>query len=113
VFATYRLEQTATDHIARTLSAWSVTSSATIAALTACWGLVASVTGPRAAVAIAGVLILSTPLFLPHRPREDVTFVRSASVGAESCAVVARVLPHRRNPVTQDDTDRHLPAEPD
>jgi hypothetical protein len=39
VLATYRLDQTETDRIARTLSAWSVTSNVTIAALTALWGL--------------------------------------------------------------------------
>ncbi|MEV8034470.1 MFS transporter [Streptomyces sp. NPDC086182] len=74
VFATYRLERTATDRTARTLSAWSVTSNATIAALTALWGLLAAATGPRAAVAAAGLLILTTPLLLPrsHRaPRQD------------------------------------------
>ena len=38
VFATYRLEQTPDDRVARTLSAWSVTSSATIAAMTAAVG---------------------------------------------------------------------------
>jgi hypothetical protein len=37
VFATYRLDHTATDRVARTLSAWSVTSNATIAAMTALW----------------------------------------------------------------------------
>jgi nitrate reductase NapE component len=67
VFATCRLEQTATDRVARTLSAWSVTSNATIAAMTALWGLLASVTGPRAAIAVAGVLMLATPLLLPRR----------------------------------------------
>ena len=36
VFATYRLDQIETDRVSRTLSAWSVTSNATIAALTAC-----------------------------------------------------------------------------
>jgi len=67
VFATYRLEQTATDRVARTLSAWSVTSNATIAAMTALWGLLASITSPRIAIAIAGLLILTTPLLLPRR----------------------------------------------
>jgi MFS family permease len=67
VFATYRLDQTGKDRVARTLSAWSVTSSATIAALTAVWGLLASLTSPRAAIAVAGVLILATPLLLPRR----------------------------------------------
>jgi MFS family permease len=67
VFATYRLDQTGTDRVARTLSAWSVTSSATIAALTALWGLLASVTSLRTAIALAGVLMLTTPLLLPRR----------------------------------------------
>ena len=46
VFATYRLDQTETDRVSRTLSAWSVTSNVTIAALTAMWGLLAAITGP-------------------------------------------------------------------
>jgi predicted MFS family arabinose efflux permease len=67
VYATYRLDQTARDRVARALSAWSITSNATTAALTALWGLLASITGPRAAIAIAGVLMLATPLLLPRR----------------------------------------------
>jgi MFS family permease len=67
VLATYRLAQTETDRIARTLSAWSVTSNVTIATLTALWGLLASIIGPRTAIAIAGVLMLATPLLLPRR----------------------------------------------
>ncbi|MER5227201.1 MFS transporter [Streptomyces flaveus] len=67
VYATYRLEQTATDRVARTLSAWSITSKLTVAALTALWGLLAGLTGPRTAIAIAGLLILTTPLLLPRR----------------------------------------------
>jgi hypothetical protein len=55
--------------IARTLSAWSVTSKATIAALTALWGLLASITSPRTAIAIAGLLTLTTPLLLPRHER--------------------------------------------
>jgi len=67
VFVTYRLDQTETNRIARTLSAWSVTSNITIAALTALWGLLAGLIGPRAAIAIAGILLLATPLVLPRR----------------------------------------------
>lgn len=66
VFASYRLNQTETDRVARTLSAWSVTSNATIAALTALWGLLAGITSPRTAIAIAGILLLTTPLVLPR-----------------------------------------------
>jgi MFS family permease len=67
VSATYRLNHTEKDRAARTLSAWSVSTSLTIAALTALWGLLASITSPRTAIAVAGVLILATPLLLPRR----------------------------------------------
>jgi MFS family permease len=67
VYATYRLDQTPADRVARTLSAWSVSGNATIAALTAVWGLLASLTSLRAALAIAGLLLLATPLLLPRR----------------------------------------------
>ncbi|WP_236579823.1 MFS transporter [Streptomyces sp. HM190] len=69
VMATYRLDATPPDRVARTLSAWSVTSKLTIAALTALWGLLAAVTDTRTAVAAAGALMLATPLLLPrHLP---------------------------------------------
>ena len=71
VFATYRLDQTADDRVARTLAAWSVTSNLTIAGLTALWGLLASFTSPRIAIAIAGVLMLATPLLLLLPRGED------------------------------------------
>jgi len=66
VVATYRLAHTETGRVARTLSAWSISSSATIAALTALWGLLAGLTSPRVAIAIAGLLMLVTPLLLPR-----------------------------------------------
>jgi MFS family permease len=69
LYATYRLEQTPDDRVARTLSAWSVTSSATIAVLTALWGVLAASIGLRPAIGIAGVLMLATPLLLPRGER--------------------------------------------
>ncbi|MEV0322805.1 MFS transporter [Streptomyces sp. NPDC050658] len=69
VLATHRLQHTDSDRVARTLSAWSVSSSAAIAAQTALWGLLAAVTGPRTATAAAGVLLLATPLLLPRREK--------------------------------------------
>ncbi|MEU0844821.1 MFS transporter [Streptomyces sp. NPDC005962] len=69
VLATYRLDHTDPDRIARTLSAWAVSSSFVIAALTALWGLLAALTGPRTAIAAAGALLLATPLLLPRRER--------------------------------------------
>jgi MFS family permease len=69
VLSSYRLNQTAPDRVARTLSAWSISTSATIAALTAVWGLLAAATSPRSAIAVAGVLLLATPLLLPRREK--------------------------------------------
>ncbi|GHB86487.1 MFS transporter [Streptomyces cirratus] len=76
VFATFRLERTPTDRVARTLAAWSVSSKATIAGLTALWGLLAGITSPRTAIAVAGLLIMTTPFLLPrhsqtHRPEAE------------------------------------------
>ncbi|MBL1098464.1 MFS transporter [Streptomyces coffeae] len=67
VLATYRLNHTDPDRVARTLTAWSVSTSATTAVLTAGWGLLAAITSPRTAIAGAGVLLLATPLLLPRR----------------------------------------------
>jgi MFS family permease len=81
VFATYRLEEAGTDRVARILSAWSITSSLSIAALTAGWGLIASVTSTRTALAVAGVLILFTPLLLPRREVRRETVSGGADAG--------------------------------
>jgi MFS family permease len=67
VFATYRLDRTPAGRVTRTLSAWSATGRATLAAVTALWGLLAGLTGPRTAIALAGALLLTTPLLLPRR----------------------------------------------
>ncbi|WP_043263000.1 MFS transporter [Streptomyces sp. CT34] len=82
VLATYRLDHTAPDRVARTLSAWSVSSSTSIAAMTAVWGLLAAVTSPRTAIALAGVLLLATPLLLPRREKAP----RSATEQAASAS---------------------------
>jgi MFS family permease len=72
VLATYRLGQIPTPRVARTLAAWTITSKATVAALTALWGLLAGVAGVRVAIALAGVLMVATPLLLPARRDLDV-----------------------------------------
>jgi len=64
VYATFRLQQTPDDRVARTLAAWQVTSNATVAAMTALWGLLAALIGTRPAIAAAGVALLATPLLL-------------------------------------------------
>ncbi|MFI5666055.1 MFS transporter [Streptomyces sp. NPDC051704] len=67
VYATCRLRLTAPGRVARTLSAWAVTAKASTALLTATWGLLGALLGPRTAIALAGVLLLATPLLLPRR----------------------------------------------
>lgn len=68
VLATYRLEHAGKDRVSRVLSAWSISTSSSIAVLTALWGGLATLTSPRVAIGAAGVLILATPLLLPRRP---------------------------------------------
>ncbi|MFB0631530.1 MFS transporter [Streptomyces sp. AB3(2024)] len=67
VQATYRLQRTATDRVARTLSAWAVTTKASTALLTAVWGVLGTLLGPRTAIGLAGAVLLATPLLLPRR----------------------------------------------
>ncbi|MFE7551903.1 MFS transporter [Streptomyces gardneri] len=67
VFAAHRLRLTEADRVARTLTAWSVSGKATTATLTALWGVLAGLVGLRAAIALAGALLLATPLLLPRR----------------------------------------------
>ncbi|KIQ62878.1 major facilitator transporter [Kitasatospora griseola] len=69
VLAAYRLERTPQHLVARTLTAWSIGQQGAIAVLTALGGLLADLTGPRTALAVAGLLALGTPLLLPrHEP---------------------------------------------
>ncbi|MCP3803761.1 MFS transporter [Allokutzneria sp. A3M-2-11 16] len=67
VFATYRLDRVPKDRVVRVLSAWSISGKATTAALTALWGVLAGFVGARAAIIVAGLLLLATPLLLPRR----------------------------------------------
>jgi MFS family permease len=64
VLATYRLENTPDDRVARTLSAWSIGNGLSIAVFSALAGLLADATSPRTAITVAGLLILASPLLL-------------------------------------------------
>jgi MFS family permease len=91
VIATYRLDQTPAGLVARTLSAWSVSTKAGIAVLTALWGVLASLTGPRAALVAAGVLLLATPLLLPRK--SDLAPVAAPHPGQEKSRPQVGVTP--------------------
>jgi len=67
LFATERLERVPAERLGRVLVAWQASNTAAIAALTALWGVLASLTGARAAIGLAGLLLLATPLLLPNR----------------------------------------------
>jgi MFS family permease len=73
VCATFRLEQTPIDRLARTLAAWTITTKLTVASLTAVFGVLASVVGVRVAIAAAGIIMLTTPLLLPSMSHLDST----------------------------------------
>jgi MFS family permease len=78
VYSTYRLERTANDRVARTLTAWAVTTKGSTALLTALWGVLGALLGPRTAIALAGVLLLATPLLLPRHTRANPTTTEAA-----------------------------------
>lgn len=65
VSSTYRLQAVGHDRVARVLAAWTVSGTATRAVLVAVWGVLAAATGPRWALAAAGVLLLAAPFVLP------------------------------------------------
>jgi Major Facilitator Superfamily len=83
VSATYRLEHTEKHLVARVLAAWSVSTSLATAVLTALWGVLASLTSPRIAIAVAGALLLATPLLLPRREHMPRPEVAQATAGLE------------------------------
>jgi predicted MFS family arabinose efflux permease len=66
VLATYRLQHTPRDRIARTLSAWSIGQQASIAIFAALGGLLADITSARTAITVIGLVILTSPLLLPR-----------------------------------------------
>ncbi|MEV0830503.1 MFS transporter [Nonomuraea rubra] len=66
VLVTYRLRRPPKETLARVLTAWTISSRAAIAAATALWGVLAGVVGGRAAIAVAGVLLIGTTALLPR-----------------------------------------------
>ena len=90
VFATYRLAQTATERVSRTLSAWSVSTSAASALMIALWGALASGVGLRPAIAAAGLLALPTPMLLPRAHRKDQLPAATAEPAGAADAEAAR-----------------------
>jgi hypothetical protein len=44
-----------------------VTTKASTALLTAAWGVLGALLGPRTAIGLAGLILLATPLVLPRR----------------------------------------------
>jgi MFS family permease len=99
VLATYRLEHTPKDRIARTLSAWSISSSAAIAILSALGGLLAEATSPRTAITVAGLLILTSPLLLPRR--RDSALVPGIERSSRRTPALVRPRGHSRSTSTR------------
>jgi MFS family permease len=84
VLATHRLDRTPAGRVTRTLAAWSATGKAATATVTALWGVLAAWAGPREAIALAGALLLLTPLLLPRRYHTPGADPERAAVAVES-----------------------------
>ncbi|MGA4848667.1 MFS transporter [Streptomyces sp. G5(2025)] len=86
IHATERLRRTPKAHTARILSTWSAVGKLLHAALIVLWGLLATLTGPLAAITVSGVLLLATPLLLPGRAdfAADTAAATPASVATAS-----------------------------
>jgi MFS family permease len=69
LLATERLQRVPDEQIGRVLTAWTITTTAAIAGVTALWGVLATITGTRVAIGAAGVLLLLIPLLLPGHDR--------------------------------------------
>lgn len=67
VFAACRLERTPDRRLSRVLTSWSIASHASRAACTLALGLLATLTAPRPAIAVASVLLLCSCASLPWR----------------------------------------------
>ncbi len=86
VLATYRLERTPRDRVARTLSAWSISTGGAIAVCTALGGVLADVTSVRVSLTVIGLLILTSPLLLP---RQDQVISPLSPLSIETLATVS------------------------
>lgn len=74
VFAAYRLNTTDQRRHARLLTAWSIGTALSTAVLTVLWGLLAEWTGPRGALAVAGIALMGTTFLLPRKEKSPGTF---------------------------------------
>ncbi|MGR7002734.1 nitronate monooxygenase [Yinghuangia aomiensis] len=115
VFAAYRLRGTDSAYISRVLAAWSVTNNAAVALSTVAWGLLASVIGVREGLALAGVLLLATPLVLPWRATKATTTTATAAPVVQEPAApdrLARGCGPLVNPLVSRLTRCHSPRAP-
>jgi len=64
ILATERLQRAPADRVAQVLTTWSVSSRLLQAALMVIWGGLATLTSPLAAITLAGLFLLATPLLL-------------------------------------------------
>lgn len=70
VFAAYRMNHTADDHMARVGTAWSITAKCVQPAFVALGGVLATATGVRVAIGVAALALLASSALLPWRARD-------------------------------------------
>lgn len=85
VFAAVRLKAIAREHTARVLAAWAVSAKLAQPLFMAAGGVLAALLGTRAALVVAGAMVLATVALLPWRQRSPVaTSLTTASAYASS-----------------------------
>lgn len=72
-FATYRMRETADDHMSRVQAAWSITMKVAQPVGVLAAGALAAAAGPRTAIAVAGGVLLLSSVLLPWRAEDEKT----------------------------------------
>ena len=70
-FATYRMQVTDDQYLARVVTAWAVTNKLVQPVFIAAAGLLAAAAGVRAALAVLAVLVAGSALLLPWKHRHN------------------------------------------
>lgn len=86
VFAAYRMNHTADDHMARVGTAWSISAKSFQPAFIALGGVIAAVAGTRIAIGFAAVALLASSALLPWGNTERTAHVTGSRGGRAAAA---------------------------
>ncbi|NUS91229.1 MAG: MFS transporter [Nocardia sp.] len=100
LFAAYRMNHTADDHMVRVGTAWSISAKCVQPAFVALGGFLAAATGIRAAIGVAALALLASSALLPWRAGD--MYALPAAGGPRSGLDETRTdgVPGQREPIT-------------